>query len=162
MWYTGTHTEEAIELAEAWGFRIRTMKGFTWVKLNQHAERRFNKALTEGELVDFNDLLSMLNSETRMNGGNHTRANTEDLLIATCGAGLKERAHLSSRWFIPAWVSTARNPGRFAVGLNCFTAMSAGWSFSRANHGLAGTAGEISAESSVEMHSGKFITREGI
>ena len=88
MWYTGTHTEEAIELAEAWGFRIRTMKGFTWVKLNQHAERRFNKALTEGELVDFNDLLSMLNSETRMNGGNHTRANTEDLLIATCGAGL--------------------------------------------------------------------------
>ncbi|PLL93888.1 DNA methyltransferase, partial [Klebsiella michiganensis] len=94
MWYTGTHTEEAIELAEAWGFRIRTMKGFTWVKLNQHAERRFNKALTEGELVDFNDLLSMLNSETRMNGGNHTRANSEDLLIATCGAGL-ERASAS-------------------------------------------------------------------
>jgi hypothetical protein len=82
MWYTGTHTEEAIELAEAWGFRIRTMKGFTWVKLNQYAERRFNKAIAEGELVDFNDFLSMLNSETRMNG-NYTRANTEDLLIAT-------------------------------------------------------------------------------
>jgi hypothetical protein len=26
LWYTGTHTEEAIELAEA-GFSIRTMKG---------------------------------------------------------------------------------------------------------------------------------------
>ena len=89
MWYTGTHTEEAIELAEAWGFRIRTMKGFTWVKLNQNAERRFNKAIAEGELVDFNDLLSMLNSETRMNGGNYTRANTEDLLIATRGIGLE-------------------------------------------------------------------------
>lgn len=88
MWYTGTHTEEAIELAEAWGFRVRTMKGFTWVKLNQNAEQRFNKALTEGDLLDFNDLLSMLNTETRMNGGNHTRANTEDLLIATRGAGL--------------------------------------------------------------------------
>lgn len=88
MWYTGTHTEEAIELAEAWGFRIRTMKGFTWVKLNQNAEQRFNKALTEGDLLDFNDLLAMLNTETRMNGGNHTRANTEDLLIATRGTGL--------------------------------------------------------------------------
>ncbi|SYS38148.1 MT-A70 family methyltransferase [Klebsiella pneumoniae] len=94
MWYTGTHTEEAIELAEAWGFRIRTMKVFTWVKLNQNAERRFNKAIAEGELVDFNDLLSMLNSETRMNGGNYTRANTEDLLIATRGIGL-ERVNAS-------------------------------------------------------------------
>ncbi|HHE7549173.1 DNA methyltransferase [Escherichia coli] len=67
MWYTGTHNQEAIELAEAWGFTVRTMKGFTWVKLNQLAE-------------------------LRMNGGNHTRANTEDVLIATRGAGL-ERKH---------------------------------------------------------------------
>ncbi|WP_258961642.1 MT-A70 family methyltransferase, partial [Klebsiella pneumoniae] len=44
--------------------------------------------------VDFNDLLSMLNSETRMNGGNYTRANTEDLLIATRGIGL-ERVNAS-------------------------------------------------------------------
>jgi N6-adenosine-specific RNA methylase IME4 len=29
MWYTGTHNQEAIELAEAWGFTVRTMKGFT-------------------------------------------------------------------------------------------------------------------------------------
>jgi N6-adenosine-specific RNA methylase IME4 len=34
MWFTGTHTREAIELAEAWGFKVRTMKGFTWVKFN--------------------------------------------------------------------------------------------------------------------------------
>jgi N6-adenosine-specific RNA methylase IME4 len=94
MWYTGTHTEEAIELAKAWGFRVRTMKGFTWVKLNQYAERRFNMALESGELVDFSDLLAMLNNETRMNGGNYTRANTEDLLIATRGIGL-ERVNAS-------------------------------------------------------------------
>lgn len=29
MWYTGTHNREAIELAESWGFTVRTMKGFT-------------------------------------------------------------------------------------------------------------------------------------
>ncbi|MGS6386272.1 MT-A70 family methyltransferase, partial [Enterobacter hormaechei] len=34
MWFTGTHTREVIELAEAWGFKVRTMKGFTWVKFN--------------------------------------------------------------------------------------------------------------------------------
>ena len=80
MWYTGTHNQEAIELAEAWGFAVRTMKGFTWVKLNQ---------LAEGEVTDFYDFLDLLNAETRMNGGNHTRANTEDLLIATRGVGLE-------------------------------------------------------------------------
>jgi hypothetical protein len=68
------------------------MKGFTWVKLNQNAELRINKALAEGEVSDFYDFLDLLNAETRMNGGNHTRANTEDLLIATHGAGL-ERKH---------------------------------------------------------------------
>lgn len=88
MWYTGTHNQEARELAEAWGFRVRTMKGFTWVKLNQLAGQRFNRAIAEQTIHDFSDLLDMLNAETRMNGGNHTRANTEDVLIATRGNGL--------------------------------------------------------------------------
>lgn len=66
MWYTGTHNQEAIELAEAWGFTVRTMKGFTWVKLNQNAELRINKALAEGEVTDFYDFLDLLNAETRM------------------------------------------------------------------------------------------------
>lgn len=89
MWYTGTHNQEAIELAEAWGFTVRTMKGFTWVKLNQLAELRINKALADGGIADFYDFLNLLNAETRMNGGNHTRANTEDVLIATSGNGLE-------------------------------------------------------------------------
>ena len=89
MWYTGTHNQEAIELAESWGFTVRTMKGFTWVKLNQLAELRITKALAEGEVADFYDFLDLLNGETRMNGGNHTRDNTEDVLIATRGAGLE-------------------------------------------------------------------------
>lgn len=89
MWYTGTHSAEAIELAEAWGFQVRTMKGFTWVKLNQLAEQHINKALAAGEVEDFYDLLALLNTQTRMNGGNYTRANTEDCLIAVRGAGLE-------------------------------------------------------------------------
>jgi len=94
MWYTGNHSQEAIELAEAWGFSVRTMKAFTWVKLNQQAELRFNKALLQQTIFDFTDLLDMLNAETRMNGGNYTRANSEDVLIAVRGQGI-ERASAS-------------------------------------------------------------------
>lgn len=53
MWFTGTHTREAIELAEAWGFKVRTMKGFTRVKFNPLAEQHINKALQAGRVEDF-------------------------------------------------------------------------------------------------------------
>ena len=94
MWYTSTHVDEACRLAEAWGFSVRTMKAFTWVKLNQQAEIRFNKALLQQTIFDFTDLIDMLNAETRMNGGNYTRANSEDVLIAVRGQGI-ERASAS-------------------------------------------------------------------
>lgn len=89
MWFTGTHTREAIALAEAWGFKVRTMKGLTWVKFNPLAEQHINKALASGNVEDFYDFLDLLNVQTRMNGGNYTRANTEDMLIATRGKGLE-------------------------------------------------------------------------
>lgn len=97
MWFTGTHTREAIELAEAWGFKVRTMKGFTWVKFNPLAEQHINKALQAGRVEDFYDFLDLLNVQTRMNGGNYTRANTEDMLIASRGMDLNGSAPASSR-----------------------------------------------------------------
>jgi len=99
MWFTGTHTREAIARAEAWGFKVRTMKGFTWVKFNPLAEQHINKALTSGNVEDFYDFLDLLNVQTRMNGGNYTRANTEDMLIATRGKGL-ERLNASVKQVI--------------------------------------------------------------
>lgn len=99
MWFTGTHTREAIALAEAWGFKVRTMKGFTWVKFNPLAEQHINKALASGNVEDFYDFLDLLNVQTRMNGGNYTRANTEDMLIATRGKGL-ERLNASVKQVI--------------------------------------------------------------
>lgn len=81
MWYTGTHNAEAVKLAEAWGFKVKTMKGFTWVKLNQLAEQHINKALAAGEIHYFYDFMDLLNT--------HTHANSEDLLIAVRGTGLE-------------------------------------------------------------------------
>jgi N6-adenosine-specific RNA methylase IME4 len=99
MWYTSTHVEEARELAKAWGFDVRTMKGLTWVKLNKLAGERFDKALANQQILDFHDVLDLLNAETVMNGGNYTRANSEDLLFAVRGAGL-ERASKSVKQII--------------------------------------------------------------
>ena len=33
MWYVGSQPQEAIDLVEAWGFKIKNMNGFVWVKL---------------------------------------------------------------------------------------------------------------------------------
>lgn len=145
MWYTGTHNLEAIELAESWGFTVRTMKGFTWVKLNQLAELRITKALAEGEISDFYDFLDLLNAETRMNGGNHTRANTEDVLIATRGAGL-ERQHAGIKQVVYSHSArTVRNRGKFGTAWNCSTATCRGLSYSAAAQRQAGATGVTSA-----------------
>jgi N6-adenosine-specific RNA methylase IME4 len=92
MWYTSTHLDEAQELAKAWGFDVRTVKGLTWVKLNELAALRIEKALSEQTLRDVYDFFDLLNAETVMNGGNYTRANSEDALIAVRGAGLERAA----------------------------------------------------------------------
>jgi hypothetical protein len=99
------------------------MKGFTWVKLNQNAELRINKALAEGEVTDFYDFLDLLNAETRMNGGNHTRANTEDLLIATAAPGWNESTPGLSRLSTARSARTAKSRGKCATGWSFFTAM---------------------------------------
>lgn len=52
MWYTGTHNR-GDGAGRGPGFTVRTMKLFTWVKLNQLAELRITKALAEGDVADF-------------------------------------------------------------------------------------------------------------
>lgn len=61
MWWVPTQPIEALKVMEAWGFRLMTMKGFTWVKTNKH---KGNHAIGMGHM---------------------TRANTEDVLFAVRG-----------------------------------------------------------------------------
>ncbi|WP_246829272.1 S-adenosylmethionine-binding domain-containing protein, partial [Morganella sp. HMSC11D09] len=65
MWYTGNFIREAYELAEAWGFKVRTGFGFVWVKLNKNAGGRIDAKPPE----DMFDFMDTLNAETRINGG---------------------------------------------------------------------------------------------
>lgn len=61
MWWVPTQPVEALKVMEGWGFRLMTMKGFTWHKTNKH---KGNNALGMGWM---------------------TRANSEDCLFAVKG-----------------------------------------------------------------------------
>ncbi len=61
MWWVPTQPVEALKVMEAWGFRLMTMKGFTWHKTNKH---KGNSAIGMGHM---------------------TRANSEDCLFAVRG-----------------------------------------------------------------------------
>lgn len=60
MWHVGPMPQEALDLVKAWGFKLSTMKGFTWHKLTKHGKSHFGM-------------------------GHKTRANTEDCLFAAKG-----------------------------------------------------------------------------
>ena len=61
MWWVPTQPVEALKVIEAWGFRLMTMKGFTWHKTNR---------------IKGNSAIGM---------GHMTRANSEDCLFAVRG-----------------------------------------------------------------------------
>lgn len=67
MWWVPTQPIEALKVVEAWGFRLMTMKGFTW---NKCGSRQTDKLV--------------------MGMGHMTRANSEDCLFAIKG-NLPER-----------------------------------------------------------------------
>ncbi len=67
MWWVPTQPIEALKVVEAWGFRLMTMKGFTW---NKCGSRQTDKLV--------------------MGMGHMTRANSEDCLFSIKG-NLPER-----------------------------------------------------------------------
>jgi N6-adenosine-specific RNA methylase IME4 len=60
MWYVGAMPQEAIDLVNSWGFKIKNMNGFVWGKLTPKGNKSFGM-------------------------GFRTRAGTESAIIATRG-----------------------------------------------------------------------------
>lgn len=60
MWHVPAMPQEALDVVKAWGFTIKTLKGFTWHKQSKHGKEHIGM-------------------------GNYTRANTEDCLFAVRG-----------------------------------------------------------------------------
>lgn len=74
LWWVSPMPEEALRVAHAWGFTVKTMKGFTWAKVSKHGKEHLGM-------------------------GNWTRANSEDCMFATRGspkrvdAGVRQLVH---------------------------------------------------------------------
>lgn len=75
MWWVPPMPQEALDVVKAWGFTLKTMKGFTWHKTTVHGKSFFGM-------------------------GNWTRCNTEDCLFAVRGKPLRKSA--SVRQFLEA------------------------------------------------------------
>lgn len=101
MWWIPPMPLEAIQLAEAWGFKVKNMCLFSWHKLNKLAEKHIDRELADyfiaitdmSETDDLRvltgaDILNMIAEQTRMGLGNYTRSNVENVLVAVKGKGL--------------------------------------------------------------------------
>lgn len=89
MWWVPPMPLEAIQLAEAWGFKVKNMCLFSWHKLNKLAEKHIDTFLqSHDDTVTAADLLAIVNEQTRMGLGNYTRSNVENVLVAVKGKGL--------------------------------------------------------------------------
>lgn len=91
MWWVPPQPREALELVDAWGFKLRTMKGFTWHKLTKRGMSHFGL-------------------------GHWTRSNTEDVLFATIGR--PQRVNKGVRQFVSALTrGHSRKPPEVRNGL---------------------------------------------
>lgn len=79
MWWVAAMPQEALDVVRAWGFKVKTMTGFTWHKMSKHG----------------NEHVGM---------GNWTRANAENCLFAV--KGRPQRVNKGVRQFISARVGS--------------------------------------------------------
>lgn len=95
MWWVATQPVEALDLIESWGFKLKTMTGFTWIKLSESKIRTkfINKAINFIENVIpkskiLNYIIKGLEKLKFINDfgmGFWTRQSSENCLIAVKG-----------------------------------------------------------------------------
>lgn len=95
MWWVGSQPKEAIRLAEAWGFTIKTMTGFNWVKTTKV------KILPESITNVLQPIikkfgLTLILSKLFFGMGFWTRAGSECCLIAVKGKPKRINASIRS------------------------------------------------------------------
>jgi len=92
MWWVPPMPLEAIQLAEAWGFKVKNMCLFSWHKLNKLAEQHIDSQLAAHAAACYAitgaEILALIAEQTRMGLGNYTRSNVENVLVAVKGKGL--------------------------------------------------------------------------
>ena len=103
MWYVSSQPKEAIELAESWGFEVKNINGFVWVKTStaKGRDRKLINLFKSIEKVIPKKYLQILRSAIYnaryildFNMGHYTRSCSESCLIATKGRFKREKANI--------------------------------------------------------------------
>ena len=68
MWWVASQPKEAIQLAESWGFKIKTMTGFNWVKTTKNGKLGFGMGFWTRQLSE-NCLIATKGKPKRANAG---------------------------------------------------------------------------------------------
>lgn len=94
MWWVASQPQEALDLVKAWGFTIKNMTAFTWLKLNPRflcaIKKHFSVDLDTLNAMTEDDVINLLTAATKMGLGHWTRASTESCLIAVKGRPKRE------------------------------------------------------------------------
>jgi len=52
MWWVGSQPEEALNVVKSWGFKVKTMSGFNWIKLSKNCKLEFNMGFYTRQLSE--------------------------------------------------------------------------------------------------------------
>ena len=77
MWWVASQPKEAIKLVESWGFQIKTMTGFTWVKKTKHWKDWFGMGFWTRQGTE-NMLLAFKGHPKRISASIRNVVNVED------------------------------------------------------------------------------------
>lgn len=112
MWWVGSQPVEAVRLAEAWGFTIKTMSGFNWVKVTKTGKPFFGmgfwtRAGSESCLIAVKGKARRVSASVRSvlieEAGEHSKKpdQVRDLIVQLCGD--VPRLELFARCETPGW-----------------------------------------------------------
>jgi N6-adenosine-specific RNA methylase IME4 len=68
MWWVGSMVDEAIQVARAWGFEIKTMTGFNWVKMTKENKLFFGMGFWTRQGLE-NCLIAIKGKPKRIDAG---------------------------------------------------------------------------------------------
>lgn len=114
MWHVAPQPQEALDLLKAWGFKLKTFKAFTWIKLNKRFINSVHKAFgispEEVKSMSEEQVIDLMQKLTFMGMGNWTRANSEDCLVAIKGKPKRISASIKQVIFAPIGEHSAKPP----------------------------------------------------
>jgi len=99
MWWVGSQPKEAIKLAESWGFEIKTMTGFVWIKRTKFWKLFFGMGFWTRQGCE-NCLIAVKGKPRRVNAGIRSVVEAEigrhsekpaiirDLIVDLMGGGI--------------------------------------------------------------------------